>query len=154
MNVPAAPYPLQPEPLTRGWIERHPLWKIPLGCLTLVLLMAALGVLTMVIISTSFRASDVYKQAMSQAAGNLQLRQQIGEPIKPGWFIFGELKFSSTSGHATFAIPVSGSRGRGRIRVIAYKNGIWRFTCLQVYVEGQSQPIDLLSIQPSPARDF
>ena len=154
MNVPSAPYPLHPEPLTRGWMERHPLWKIPLGCLTLVLLMAALGAFTIAIISISFRASDVYKEAMSQAAGNLQVREQIGEPIKSGWFIFGALNYSGASGHANFAIPISGSRGKGRIRLIAYKNGVWRFTCLQVYVEGRQQPIDLLSIQPTPERDF
>jgi hypothetical protein len=147
--VPTAPYPLHPEPLNRSWLERNPLWKIPLGCLTLVLLMATFGAITIIIISTSFRASDVYKQAMSQAAGNLQVREQIGESLTAGWFIFGELKYSGAGGHANFAIPISGPRGKGRIRVVAYKDGIWRFTRLQVYVEGLLQPIDLLATQPA-----
>jgi hypothetical protein len=140
--------------MTRSWIERHPLLKIPLGFLTLVFLMAAIGSITIAIIGVTFRASDVYKQAMSQAAANSQVREQIGEPIKGGWFMFGELKYGGTSGHANFAIPISGPRGKGRIRVIASKDGSWRFTCLQVYVDGQSHPVDLLSIQPPAERDF
>jgi hypothetical protein len=111
--VPTAPYPLQPEPLIRSWIERHPLWKIPLGGLTLVLLMAAFGAVTIMIISTSFRASDVYKQAMSQAAGNLQVRELIGEPIKAGWCIFGELKYSGARGYAKLRDPHCRSTRQG-----------------------------------------
>lgn len=151
--MPTAPYPLQPEPLTRSWIERHPLWKIPVGCLTLLLLMAVFGAVALIIISGTFRSSDVYKQAVSQATGNVQVREQIGEPIKAGWFIFGELKYAGDSGHANFSIPISGPRARGSIRVIAHKDGVWRFTCLLVVVEGQPQPIDLLSIQPTPERN-
>ena len=116
--------------------------------------MAAFGAVMIFIISTSFRASDVYKQAMSEATRNSQVRGQIGEPVRAGWFIFGELKYSGAGGYANFAIPISGPRGKGRIRVVAYKNGVWRFTSLQVYVEGQTQPIDVLSIHPAPERDF
>jgi hypothetical protein len=151
--VPTAPYPIHPQPLTRSWIERHPLWKIPLGLLTLVFLMCTIGAVTIVIISSSFRASDVYKQALSRAAGNLQVREQIGEPIQPGWFIFGELKYSGTGGHANFMIPISGPRGRARIQVVAYKSGTWRFTYLQVFFAGKQPPVDLLLIA-APERDF
>ncbi len=34
------PYPLHPEPIKKSWLERNPLWKIPLGCLTLFVLLA------------------------------------------------------------------------------------------------------------------
>ena len=152
--MPTAPYPLRPEPMTRSWIERHPLWKIPLGFLTLLFLMASFGAFTIGIISGSFRNSDVYKLAMAQAVANSQVRDQIGEPIETGWFIFGELKIGATTGHANFSIPISGPRGKARIRVVAYKNGSWRFNCLQVYVHGQSQTIDLLAIPSPPVRDF
>jgi len=36
------PYPLHPEPMKKTWLERNPLWKIPLGCLTLFVLLAGL----------------------------------------------------------------------------------------------------------------
>jgi hypothetical protein len=53
-----------------------------------------------------------------------------------------------------FAIPIAGPRGKGRIRVVAYKNEVWRFTLLQVYVEGQLQPIDLLSTPATTRAGF
>jgi len=140
--------------MTRSWIERHPLWKIPLGCLTLLFLMAAFSAITIGSISITFRSSDVYKQAIARAAANVQVRDQVGDPMKAGWFIFGDLKYNGSSGSANFSIPISGPRGKGRIRVVAYKNQVWRFTYLQVYVLGQSQAIDLLSFQPPAERDF
>jgi hypothetical protein len=149
------PYPLHPEPITKSWLERNPLWKIPLGCLILFVLLAAFVIILMTVITSSFRHSDVYQQAIAQAAANLQVRERIGEPIKPAWLISGEMKVSGGSGKANLVIPISGPRGRGRIHGVAQKSGgIWRFTYLQVEVANQSTSIDLLSIQPPEERDF
>jgi len=144
----APPYPLHPEPMRRSWIERNALWKIPLGCLTLLFLMALFGLGVFTLVNTTFHHSDVYKQAMARAQENAQVRAQIGDPIAPGWMIVGELKINGSTGYANFSIPISGTRGKGHIRVVATKNGVWRFSFLQVYVDGQQQCIDLLSTQP------
>jgi hypothetical protein len=129
----------------KGWLERNPLWKIPLGCLTLLFLIGIFVVVLMTIISASFRSSDVYKQAMAEAAGNEQVRAQIGEPIKADWLISGELKVSNDSGTANLSIPISGSRGRGTVRAVASRSGgVWRFSRLQVVVASQRSVIDLL----------
>jgi len=149
------PYPLHPEPIKKSWLERNPLWKIPLGCLTLFVLLAASVIFLMTVITSSFRHSDIYQQAMAQAAANLQVRERIGEPIKPAWLISGEMKVSGGRGKANLVIPISGPRGRGRIHAVAQKSGgVWRFTYLQVDVANQSNSIDLLSIQPPVERDF
>lgn len=121
--------------------------------MTLLFLIASFGAFTIGILSGSFRNSEVYKQAMAQASASWQVRDQIGEPIKAVWFIFGELKLGGSTGHANFSIPISGPRGKGRIRVVANKNEVWRFTSLQVYVQGQRQVIDLISMQSSPEHD-
>jgi hypothetical protein len=55
------PYPLNPEPLKKSWLERNPLWKIPLGCLILLLLLGLVGFVLIALISGTFRHSDVYK---------------------------------------------------------------------------------------------
>jgi hypothetical protein len=145
----APPYSLHPEPIKRSWIEQNPLWKIPLGCLTLILMIGVCGLVVMTIVMGSFHNSDVYKQALAQAEANLQIREQIGEPMKPGWLISGQLNVTGSTGNANLSIPISGPRGSGRIRAVAYKSGeIWRFTCLQVDVSGRSETIDLLSVQP------
>ena len=144
--MPTAPYPLQPQPIEKSWIERHPLWKIPLGCLTLFVLMAGFAVLVITIVETSFRHSEVYQRALTMASTNHQVREEIGEPIEAGWFVSGQLNVNGSSGKADLSIPVGGNRGKGRIRAVAYKSGgLWTFTWLQVNVDGYREAIDLLS---------
>lgn len=153
--MPKPPYPLHPEPMRKSWLEHRPLWKIPLGCLTLLFLIAVFGLLTMAIITTSFRSSDVYKQVLAKAVENQQVRDLVGEPIRAAWLISGELHVNGSTGNANLSIPISGPRGKGVIRVVAFKSeGVWRFTYLQVKIEGQNESIDLLSVQPPPERDF
>ena len=141
--------------MNKSWLERNPLWKIPLGCFTLFVLIAAFAIILMTVITSSFRHSDVYKQAIAQAAANPQVRERIGEPIKPDWLISGEINVSGSSGKANLVIPISGPRGRGSIHAVAQKcGGIWQFTYLQVDVVNQSSGIDLLSAEPSEKQNF
>jgi len=138
--MPRPPYPLHPEPMQKSWLEQM------IGVFVTVLL---------TIITTSFHSSDVYKQAMATATQNIQIREQIGEPIQSAWIVSGQLHVNGSSGDANLSIPISGPRGKALIRAVAYKTGgVWRFTCLQVSVEGQSGNIDLLSVQPPAERDF
>jgi hypothetical protein len=150
----APPYPLQPEPVKKTWLERNPLWKIPLGFLTLLLLIGIFGTVLLTIIVSSFRSSDVYKDSVARATASQQVRDRLGEPIKPGWFISGQMNVSNNTGNANLSIPISGPRGKGIIRAVAAKNGTWTFSFLQVIVEGRSENIDLLSIQPPSEREF
>ncbi|MGH9495478.1 MAG: cytochrome c oxidase assembly factor Coa1 family protein [Candidatus Sulfotelmatobacter sp.] len=142
--MPTPPYPLQPEPMKKSWLERNPNWKIPLGCLMLVFLVAAFGATLMTIIVTSFRHSDVYAQAMAQALQNPQVRDQLGEPIQAAWLISGQINVSNNTGHADLSIPISGPKGQGSIHGVANKvDGAWRFTLLQVSIHGHGD-VDLL----------
>jgi Cytochrome oxidase complex assembly protein 1 len=149
------PYPLHPQPVRNSWLEQHPHWKIPLGCLTLVLLIALFGLILMTIVTSAFRSSDVYKQAIAEAGENPQIKDQIGEPIKVAWLVSGQMNVSGSTGSASLSIPITGPKGKGKIRAVAFKSGgVWRFTLLQVNVEGKSETIDLLSVQPPPERVF
>lgn len=149
------PYPLHPEPVQKRWLERHPLWKIPLGCLTLFLLVAVFVTVLFTIITASFRSSDVFKEAMARAEANSDVRAQIGEPIRASRLMSGHLNVSGNAGDADLSIPISGPRGKAVIHAVASKSGgVWRFTVLQVNVEGQAEVVDLLSIQPPRERDF
>ena len=153
--MPTPPYPLQPEPMKKSWLEHNARWKIPLGCLTLIFLMGVFVTILLTVIVTSFHNSDAYQQALTKAAENPQVHELIGEPIKPSWFISGQLNVNGGTGNANLSIPISGPKGKGSIRAVAYKSGgVWRFTYLQVSINGEPESIDLLSIQPPPARDF
>lgn len=148
------PYPLHPEPMTKSWIERNPRWKIPLGLLILMVFIGSFSCGVLWIVMTSFHRSDVYQQAMARASQDFQVRERFGEPIKASWFILGQLKVSHDTGYANLSIPISGPKGKGTIQAIANKNGVWRFTLLQVTISGQPDAMDLLSAQPPAERDF
>jgi len=144
--MPTAPYPLLPQPLQRGWLEHHPLWKIPLGFLIVILLTGGTGIGAISIAMVSIRHSEVYQQAMSRASQSAEVQSKIGEPLTTAWFISGELHVNGSAGSANLSIPVSGPKGKGTIRVIAFKNaGIWSFSCLQFHVAGAPYSINLLS---------
>ncbi len=148
-------YPLVPEPMQRSWLERNARWKIPLGCLTLLLLLAAFVGGLMGIIAYSFHNSEVFKEAMSRASADSQVRAEIGEPLRQNGFITGQLEVSESTGKANLSIPISGPRGKGAIHAVATKDaGVWRFSELQVSVRGHSGAIDLLSGQAPPEQDF
>ena len=92
---------------------------------------------------------------MAKAAGNSQVREQMGEPVKPSWFRSGQLQGNGGTGKANLSIPLSGPKAKGSIRAVAYQSaGVWRFTYLQVSIDGQRGSIALLSLQPPPERDF
>jgi cytochrome oxidase complex assembly protein 1 len=141
--------------MKRGWLETNPRWKIPLGGLILLLLLVGFGTVLLTVIFASFHGSDVYKQALARASADSQVRERLGEPIQTGWFISGQLNVNGDAGNADLSIPVSGPRGKGAIRAVAVKRGgVWRFTTLQVGIDGGDTPIDLLSLQPPAERDF
>jgi hypothetical protein len=149
MSTPS--YPLRPEPMRRGWLEQHPRWKVPAGCLILILLIAGFATVVLTAITTSFHNSEVYKQATAKATENSQVRAALGEPIQFAWIVSGQLNVNGSTGSANLAIPISGPKSRGTIHAVAYKSGgVWRFTQLDVSVAGNTASIDLLSAQPPP----
>ena len=93
--------------MRKSWLDRNPGWKIPLGCLTLVLLMSVSGMTIATIIVTTFHHSDVYQQAMAMAEKNPQVRERIGEPIQSAWLISGNLNVNGSTGNANISIPIS-----------------------------------------------
>ena len=76
---------------------------------------------------SSFHRSDAYQQALAEAVRNRDVRELIGEPIKAGWFISGQISVSGSTGSADLSIPISGPRGKGAIRAVAKKDGNWKF---------------------------
>ncbi|HEY1677187.1 MAG TPA: cytochrome c oxidase assembly factor Coa1 family protein [Candidatus Sulfotelmatobacter sp.] len=143
--MPTAPYSLQPEPMQKGWLERHPLWKIPLGILILFSLVVV-GAAPNIIHWVAIRHSDVYRQVMARAQMHPALRQQLGEPVRPGWLVYGDYRVRGGAGIAKLSIPVSGPRGKATIHVVATRGmGMWWYQTLTAEVEGRPTPIGLLT---------
>lgn len=98
-------------------------------------------------------SSEVFQRAVQQAQSNPAVVERLGQPIRRGLLFSGNIKISGSSGHADFAIPLSGPKGKGTLYGVATRSaGVWKFETLQFAIEGESQRINLLedNSQPPP----
>ena len=59
--------------------------------------------------------------------------------------ISGNISYQNNSGDANFSIPIKGSKGKGRIFVVAHKSGDdWFYEKLYVVIKDTQQEINLL----------
>jgi hypothetical protein len=142
----SSPYSLAPTAPEKSWLERHARWKIPIGCLIVVVLLGGFVAAVFTVVSTSFRRSYVFQEAIARAERNPQVADRIGTPLRPGWVPQGRIEVSGSSGSAQMEIPVTGPHGKATISLEARKvAGTWRFSTLQVQLEGQSDSVNLLA---------
>lgn len=82
------------------------------------------------------RNSAVTQLALARAQEDRELQEQIGTPIKLGWFVGGSIETGSQSGSADLSIPVSGPRGAATLYVTAIRRaGTWRIVDYQAKVK-------------------
>ena len=119
-----------------------------LGCISsIAIFLLVIGCIVglAAVIMGSMRSSEVVQQAMRQLESNSQAVRALGEPIKLGWVITGSMSTSGESGDASLSLPVSGSRDRGTVTLIAYKSGgEWRFNQLVLTTKTYVNRINLL----------
>lgn len=117
-----------------------------------MILIAAAVVAVISLVFGAIKSSDVYQQAESRASANAEVKRELGEPIESGWIVSGSISVSGSSGEADIAIPISGPKGDGTVYAVAIKSaGVWKFSTLEVEVEGRDQRIDLLT-ESEPVR--
>jgi hypothetical protein len=131
----------------KTWFQRHLGLTIAGGC---AVLLAAALTFTLILFTFIFgmmRNSDAVKMALRQAQSNPIVAERLGTPLETGWFMSGNINVSGPSGHAEMEIPVSGSKGKGTIYLVADKNaGLWSFSTLQVAFADGEPRIDLLQL--------
>jgi TonB family protein len=74
---------------------------------------------------------------------------RLGEPIKDGWFVKGNVNFAGGSGTANFEVPVSGPKSSGTLYVRAIYEGSWMYERLDLASEG-GETISLLERGAEP----
>jgi len=134
----------QPVQQQKGCLGRNWKWMLPVGCLGLILAgVAVIGGIFLVAMS-AMKSSDVYKGALQRARSNPEALAALGEPIKDGWLVQGNVNFSGQGGTANLQIPVSGPKKSGTIQARAvYEGGAWMYERLDLVVEG-GETISLL----------
>lgn len=126
--------PVQPQ--QKGCLGRNWKWMLPVGCLGLIfVVVAVIGGIFFIAIS-AMKSSEVYKGALERARSNPEAVAALGEPIKDGWLVQGNVNFSGQSGTANLQIPVSGPKNSGTVRARAvYEGGAWTYEQLDLLVK-------------------
>ena len=131
--------------IEKEWYERNKKWAVPLGfVVAIVVIVGFFGGIFLFVFSV-FKNSDVYVRSLTQARASPTVIQTLGEPIREGLLVFGNIHVKGPSGEADLAIPISGPKGSGTIYAVATKSaGIWHFQLLEVDIKGSDERIDLL----------
>jgi hypothetical protein len=146
--------PVQPRPKT--WFERNWKWLVPLLVVVALFVFSAFVGGLIYIVESTLRTSYPYQLAVKRATESPAVAAKLGTPLHIGWFVAGELGFDGSEGSARLGIPISGPKGRGRIKVVGKKHAShWNFETLELDVSGQDEPIPLLEpeLKPAPVPD-
>lgn len=132
-------------PRSRNWWDRNWKWFVPVGCLSVLVLIVGFVAAIMWFVFGLMKSSDAYQQAFTKAQTNPAVVSSLGEPVKGGLLVSGSINVNGPSGTATLTIPISGPKGAGTVYVRATKfMGEWTFDELVVRIEGTGEKIDLL----------
>ena len=90
--------------------------------------------------------SSLAQDALRQAVSNAKVRAALGQPIRAGLLARGTIHQDETGwGEAKLNIPLRGPKNTATLRITAGKgSGPWIYSVLEVVVEGQPKPIDLV----------
>jgi hypothetical protein len=90
------------------------------------------------------KQSDAYKVAFERARTTPAVMEQLGEPIRDGWFLQGHIELKNDDGIANISFPLLGPKGEGTVYVVATKAaGRWHFRSVIVATDAGRREIDL-----------
>lgn len=133
-----------PSGLARQARGRKAGWLVRAGTGTVRFTILALARAFLGLLFGAFKRSEVYAEAVARAASDPEVRRELGEPVRAGWWVSGRLSVAGPSGEARFATPLYGPEGQATLSAHARKaQGRWSFDMLEVAVQGRIDPIRL-----------
>lgn len=138
------------QPQQKGCLGRNWKWMLPAGCLGLILAVVALVGGIVFVTMSAIKSSEVYKGALGIAQSHPAAVERLGEPIKDGWFVTGNVNLGAAGGNANLEIPLSGPKGSGTLHVRAVSpGGSWMYERLDLAAGGEM--VSLLDRRPDEA---
>lgn len=126
-----------PQQQPKGCLGRNWKWAVPLGCVTLLLVLAAVVGGIVFFAMSAVKSTDVYQGALKAAQAHPAAIERLGEPIKDGWLVTGNVKVDNGGGSANFQIPLSGPKNSGTLYVRAVSpSGAWMYERLDLSTAG------------------
>lgn len=118
----------------RSWFDRNWKWVVPGGGCLIILIVGIVFFMGMVGgITSLFKDSTPYKQAIELAEENPQVNQMLGTPLESDGMISGNIRKGSDENSAQMSVPVKGPKGEASILFDAVqRNDNWKFNELFV----------------------
>jgi hypothetical protein len=151
--IPANAQPPLPRTKPPDWWDRNWKWFLPVVVMTATLMMCGFVILVYTTVATLTRSSGAYSGAIARTEASAAVAAALGTPIRPGFFVTGDISINGSSGKAELVIPISGPKGDAAIYVEASKIlGAWHFDRLVVQVGNTGDRIDLSDGPYKPIR--
>lgn len=95
---------------------------------------------------TAMKQSDAFKESLLHIQKSPEAIAQLGEPIKAGIFVTGNISTSGLDGRAALQYSVTGSKAEGTASVYAFKMGThWQIKQLVVDIPSNSKQLILVA---------
>jgi hypothetical protein len=136
---------LPPLPPSSREPRSFPFRLLALGCAGALLCAALLLAGAVALLVRTMYRSEAYTRAVGLVQASPEVREALGEPVVPGWWVSGSIQVSGPSGSASLSFPVSGPKGGAEVFVEAEKRvGEWTLLQLVVKPQGRADRLDLL----------
>ena len=140
------------QPQQKGCLGRNWKWMLPVGCLGLILAGVALVGGIFFVAMSAIKSSEVYQGALKVVQTHPAAVERLGQPVKDGWLVQGNIKLDASGGSANFQVPVSGPKSSGTLYVSAVSpEGTWMYEKLDLVIGGETVSLlDRNVVQPPP----
>lgn len=111
-----------------SWLEKYLFQAIKTNWRRILVVLILIGPLVFFGFRYSLTSSWAYQNALDRTASSKSIKSHIGEPIKAGFWVGGQIKWAGPKSIAFITIPVSGPIGDGIVTGYAEKSeNVWRF---------------------------
>lgn len=130
----------------KSWFKRNWFWAVPgCGCVSIILLILFGVGATFFGITSFFKNSSPYEDALIQVRNNPKIVVELGDSIETKWMMNGSISLNNNNGSADYNITLEGSKGEGTLFVVAEKfDGEWVYEDLYVIIKETQEKINLL----------
>jgi hypothetical protein len=122
-----------------AWEKKARRWVV-LGLVGVVSGVFGIGLLTLHMSYAMLKKTEVMQDAVRKVIANRRVVEILGEPIRVGWSVTGEIEDLPDRGTARLDFNILGSKGLAKVALRADKSptGQWRYLLLEVKPVGCS----------------
>jgi len=122
-----------------AWEKKARRWVV-LGLVGVVSGVFGIGLLTLHMSYAMLKKTEVMQEAIRKVSSDRRVAEALGEPIRVGWSVTGEIEDLPDRGTARLDFSVLGSKGLAQVALRADKSptGEWRYLLLEVKPVGGS----------------